>query len=218
MNSDKFNRDGRGEGNNDRDRNSRDVGKRGRVVRSSKGLRGNKNDGSKEKLGDEFVSGLGVSKLSNLHRDALEGNHLMLVGEDGKEFVMDFIDLAGRKRMISVIDGRRDFQGIGLGFYRGGILSNENDVLIGALEDVSKRQFLRTLIVVDAVSSFSIESLALLDEIIQSGVQVIFVISNMEDMDDEAKWKNEDVLMLLKRSMRDTYRWGVEFSSMFGDV
>lgn len=218
MNSDKFNRDGRGEGNNDRDRNSRDVGKRGRVVRSSKGLRGNKNDGSKEKLGDESVSGLGVSKLSNLHRDALEGNHLMLVGEDGKEFVMDFIDLAGRKRMISVIDGRRDFQGIGLGFYRGGILSNENDVLIGALEDVSKRQFLRTLVVVDAVSSFSIESLALLDEIIQSGVQVIFVISDMEDMDEDAKWKNEDVLMLLKRSMRDTYRWGVEFSSMFGDV
>ena len=218
MNSDKFNRDGRGEGNNDRDRNSRDVGKRGRVVRSSKGLRGNKKDGSKEKLGDESVSGLGVSKLSNLHRDALEGNHLMLVGEDGKEFVMDFIDLAGRKRMISVIDGRRDFQGIGLGFYRGGILSNENDVLIGALEDVSKRQFLRTLVVVDAVSSFSIESLALLDEIIQSGVQVIFVISDMEDMDEDAKWKNEDVLMLLKRSMRDTYRWGVEFSSMFGDV
>lgn len=218
MNSDKFNRDGRGEGNNDRDRNSRDVGKRGRVVRSSKGLRGNKKDGSNGKLGDDSVSGLGVSKLSNLHRDALEGNHLMLVGEDGKEFVMDFIDLAGRKRMISVIDGRRDFQGIGLGFYRGGILSNENDVLIGALEDVSKRQFLRTLVVVDAVSSFSIDSLALLDEIIQSGVQVIFVISDMEDMDDDSKWKNEDVLMLLKRSMRDTYRWGVEFSSMFGDV
>lgn len=216
MNSDKFNRDGRGEGNNDRD--SRDMENRGRVVRSSKGLRGNKNDGSKEKLGDEYVSGLGVSKLSNLHRDALEGNHLMLVGDDGKEFVMDFIDLVGRKRMISVIDGRRDFQGIGLGFYRGGILSNESDVLIGALEDVSKRQFLRTLVVVDAVSSFSIESLALLDEIIQSGVQVIFVISDMEDMDEDAKWKNEDVLMLLKRSMRDTYRWGVEFSSMFGDV
>lgn len=215
MNSDKFNRDGSGEGNNDRDRNSRDMEKRGRVVRSYKGLRGNKKDGSKEKLGDESVSGLGVSKLSNLHRDALEGNHLMLVGEDGKEFVMDFIDLAGRKRMISVIDGRRDFQGIGLGFYRGGILSNEQDVLIGALEDVSKRQFLRTLIVVDAVSSFSIDSLALLDELIQSGVQVIFVISDMEDMDDDAKWKNEDVLMLLKRSMRDTYRWGVEFSSMF---
>lgn len=218
MNSDKFNRDGRGEGNNDRDRNSRDVGKRGRVVRSSKGLRGNKKDGSNGQLGDDSVSGLGVSKLSNLHRDALEGNHLMLVGEDGKEFVMDFIDLAGRKRMISVIDGRRDFQGIGLGFYRGGILSNEQDVLIGALEDVSKRQFLRTLVVVDAVSSFSIESLAILDEIIQSGVQVIFVISDMEDMDEDTKWKNEDVLMLLKRSMRDTYRWGVEFSSMFGDV
>lgn len=216
MNSDKFNRDGSGEGNNDRDRDSRDMENRGRVVRSSKGLQGNKKDGSKKKLGDGSVSGLGVSKLSNLHRDALEGNHLMLVGEDGKEFVMDFIDMAGRKRMISVIDGRRDFQGIGLGFYRGGILSNEKDVLIGALEDVSKRQFLRTLIVVDAVSSFNIDSLALLDEIIQSGVQVIFVISDMEDMDDDAKWKNEDVLMLLKRSMRDTYRWGVEFSSMFG--
>lgn len=218
MNSDKFNRDGSGEGNNDRDRDSRDMENRGRVVRSSKGLQGNKKDGSKKKLGDGSVSGLGVSKLSNLHRDALEGNHLMLVGEDGKEFVMDFIDMAGRKRMISVIDGRRDFQGIGLGFYRGGILSNEQDVLIGALEDVSKRHFLRTLIVVDAVSSFSIDSLALLDEIIQAGVQVIFVISDMEDMDDDAKWKNEDVLMLLKRSMRDTYRWGVEFSSMFGDV
>lgn len=211
MGSDKFNRNNN-EGNGDRD-NKRGLDRRGRVVRSSRDER------SKGGAGDEGngVNGLGVSRISSLHRDALEGNHLMLVGEDGKEFVMDFIDMAGRKRMISVIDGRRDFQGIGLGFYRGGILSNEQDVLIGALEDVSKRQFLRTLIVVDAVSSFSIDSLALLDEIIQAGVQVIFVISDMEDMDDEAKWKNEDVLMLLKRGMRDTYRWGVEFSSMFGD-
>lgn len=214
MGSDKFNRNNNNNEGNENQGSKRGLDRRGRVVRSSRDER------SKGGAGDEGngVNGLGVSRISSLHRDALEGNHLMLVGEDGKEFVMDFIDMAGRKRMISVIDGRRDFQGVGLGFYRGGILSNEKDVLIGALEDVSKRQFLRTLIVVDAVSSFSIDSLALLDEIIQAGVQVIFVISDMEDMDDEAKWKNEDVLMLLKRSMRDTYRWGVEFSSMFGDV
>lgn len=213
MGSDKFNRNNNNNEGNENQGSKRGLDRRGRVVRSSRDER------SKGGAGDEGngVNGLGVSRISSLHRDALEGNHLMLVGEDGKEFVMDFIDMAGRKRMISVIDGRRDFQGIGLGFYRGGILSNEQDVLIGALEDVSKRQFLRTLIVVDAVSSFSIDSLALLDEIIQAGVQVIFVISDMEDMDDEAKWKNEDVLMLLKRGMRDTYRWGVEFSSMFGD-
>lgn len=215
VDSDKFNQNNHNErGNGDReDRKGRGIsGRRGKVVRSSESRR-SREDG----VGNEEASGLGVSRISNLHRDALEGNHLLLVGADGKEFVRDLIDLAGRKRMISVVDGKRDFQGIGLGYYRGGVVASGEDYLVGALEEISKRRFLRTLVLVDVVGEFNIDAFALLDDLIKSDVQVICVVSDMEELDDEAKWKNEDVLLLLKTGMRENYRWGVEFSSMFGE-
>ena len=205
MDSDKFNQDSFKDGG---DRDGRKGGRRGKVVRSSESRRSRESgDGGVES------NGLGVSRISNLHRDALEGNHLLLVGEDGKEFVKDLIDLAGRKRMISVVDGKRDFQGIGLGYYRGGIVADGSDSLVVALEEILKRRFLRTLVLVDVVGEFDIDAFALIDEIIKADVQVICVVS---DMDDALKWKTEDLLLLLKTSMRENYRWGVEFSSMFG--
>lgn len=149
-----------------------------------------------------------VEFISRLHRDALEGSHLVITGENVVDFTLDYFALLGRRRMVALIEGLRTFKGVGVGYYQGGLAAHDRKKLNEMLEEVERRKFIKTLLLVDVLNEMDLETISRLDDMIRDGVQVIYVMSDNVEVDEDKRWLGEELIDMLKNHMRTNYRWG----------
>ena len=208
------NRNNNNKGNNDdRDRdkfNMSEVEKEIERLRNSEGFL--EFDG-REGLPKMEKSIVRVERISRLHRDALEGSHLVVTGENVIEFMNDYLAMIGRKRMLGMVEGLRMFKGVGVGYYQGGLYVENEKSFVEMLEEIGKRKFIRTLLLVDVINELDLEVLDILDGMMADGVQIIAVMSDNVEIDEDKRLMGTELVDLLKYRMRENYRWGREMLS-----
>lgn len=208
------NRNNNRNGNNDdRDRdkfNMSEVEKEIERLRNSEGFL--EFDG-REGLPKREKSIVRVERISRLHRDALEGSHLVVTGENVIEFMNDYLAMIGRKRMLGMVEGLRMFKGVGVGYYQGGLYVENEKSFVDMLEEIGKRKFIRTLLLVDVINELDLEVLDILDGMMADGVQIIAVMSDNVEIDEDKRLMGTELVDLLKYRMRENYRWGREMLS-----
>ena len=208
------NRNNNNKGNNDdRDRdkfNMSEVEKEIERLRNSEGFL--EFDG-RESLPKREKSIVRVESISRLHRDALEGSHLVVTGENVIEFMNDYLAMIGRKRMLGMVEGLRMFKGVGVGYYQGGLYVENEKSFVDMLEEIGKRKFIRTLLLVDVINELDLEVLDILDGMMADGVQIIAVMSDNVEIDEDKRLMGTELVDLLKYRMRENYRWGREMLS-----
>lgn len=134
-----------------------------------------------------------------VYRDFLEGEHILVSGDDGISYVHEFLNNVKKEhvRRISVIEDAMYFQQYGVGYYQGNLKSMEKEVF-PLLEDVNRRRFVDRVILVDVLDRLDFDSYCVLKDIVKRRVQLIVLSVHANKMDKHESLYYEKITELMR--------------------